>query len=87
MWKVEFTDIAVRKIGQLDPQVRKRIIGFFRERVVHASDPASLAEPLRGEFRGLWRFRIGDYRAICDIQRKQVLVLVLEVGHRKEIYR
>jgi mRNA-degrading endonuclease RelE of RelBE toxin-antitoxin system len=53
VWKVEFTDIAVRKIEQLDPQVRRRINEFFRERVVHASDPTSIAEPLRGEFRGL----------------------------------
>lgn len=86
-WKVEYTDIVVRKIEKLDPQIRKRINGFFRERIVNADDPTLIADPLQGEFRGLWRFRIGDYRAICDIQRRQILVLVLDVGHRKEIYR
>ncbi len=86
-WKVEYTDIAERKINKLDPQVRGRINGFFRERVTSIDDPACLAEPLVGEFRGLWRFRIGDYRAICDIQRRHILVLVLDIGHRKEIYR
>lgn len=86
-WKVEFTDIAERTIEKLDPQVRKRINSFLRERVASSEDPAAIAEPLQGEFRGLWRFRIGDYRVICDIRRKYLLVLVLDVGHRREIYR
>jgi len=86
-WKVEFTDIAERTIEKLDPQVRKRINSFFRERVANSENPTAIAEPLQGEFRGLWRFRVGDYRVICDIQRKRLLVLVLDVGHRREIYR
>lgn len=86
-WKVEYTDIAERTIEKLDPQVRKRINSFFRERVVNSDDPTAIAEPLQGEFRGLWRFRVGDYRVICDIRRKYLLVLVLDVGHRREIYR
>ncbi|MGO8718858.1 MAG: type II toxin-antitoxin system RelE family toxin [Acidobacteriaceae bacterium] len=86
-WKVEYTDIAERTIEKLDLQVRRRINSFFRERVANVEDPVTIAEPLQGEFRGLWRFRIGDYRAICDIRRKYLLVLVLDIGHRKEIYR
>jgi mRNA interferase RelE/StbE len=86
-WKVEYTDIAERIIEKLDPQVRKRINRFFRERVANSDDPTAIAEPLQGEFRGLWRFRVGDYRAICDIRKRYLLVLVLVVGHRKEIYR
>ena len=74
-WKVEFTDIAERTIEKLDPQVRKRINSFFRERVANSEKPTAIAEPLQGEFRGLWRFRVGDYRVICDIQRKRLLVL------------
>ena len=74
-WKVEFTDIAERTIEKLDPQVRKRINSFFRERVANSENPTAIAEPLQGEFRGLWRFRVGDYRVICDIQRKRLLVL------------
>jgi mRNA interferase RelE/StbE len=86
-WKVEFTDIAERRIDKLDAEIQRRILKFFRERVVNADDPRALGEPLQGEFRGLWRFRIGDYRAICDIQKKALLVLVLDIGHRREIYR
>ena len=86
-WKVEFTDIAEREISRLDSGVRKRILAFFRTGVVNSKEPFAIAEPLAGEFRGLWRFRIGDYRAICDIQRGRLLVLVLNVGHRREIYK
>ena len=86
-WKVEYTDIAERAMAKLDPQVRKRINGFFRKRVTKIDAPTTIADPLVGEFRGLWRFRIGDCRAICDISQKRLLVLVLDVGHRREIYR
>ena len=86
-WKVEFTDIAERRIAKLDPEIRGRINKFFRERVTQAEDPTVLAEPLQGELRGLWRFRVGDYRVICDIRKRYLLVLVLDVGHRREIYR
>ncbi len=87
VWKVEFTNIAERRMEKLDEEIRRRILRFFRERVVRLEDPRSIAEPLQGEFRGLWRFRIGEYRAICDIENKRLLVLVLEIGHRREIYR
>ncbi len=86
-WKVEFTNIAERGIAKLDQEASRRILRFFRERVVGLEDPRRIAEPLQGEFRGLWRFRIGDYRAICDIEKNMLLILVLEVGHRREIYR
>lgn len=55
-WKVEFTNIAERTIEKLDPQARKRINSFLRERVVNSEDPAAIAEPLQGEFRGLGVF-------------------------------
>jgi mRNA interferase RelE/StbE len=86
-WAVEFTDLAEKKLDKLDNETRQRILRFFRERVVPHPDPIQLAEPLKGEFAGLWRFRIGDYRVICDIQKEKVLVLVLDLGHRREVYR
>ena len=87
MWRIEYTDIAEANILALDKEVSKRVRKFFRERVSQHPDPKRLAEPLQGELRGLWRFRVGDYRAICDIQGNRLVVLVLEVGHRGEIYR
>lgn len=86
-WSVEFTDIAERTLEKLDNEAKAQILKFFRQRVTISDDPRVLAKALHGEKAGLWRFRIGDYRAICDIQRGKVVVLVLAVAHRKEIYR
>ncbi len=87
MWQVEYSDLAEEAILSFDKAVRQRILRFFRERVPSHPDPKRLAEPLSGLLRGLYRFRVGDYRAICDIQEGRLIVLVLEVGHRGEIYR
>ncbi len=87
MWQVEYSDLAEADILSLDKPIRQRILEFFRERVTHHPDPKRLADALTGPLRGLHRFRIGDYRAICDIQGERLVVLVLEAGHRGEIYR
>ena len=87
MWRIEINKIAERAILRLDKPVRQRIIAFLHERVEPANDPKVLAEPLAGELRGLWRFRVGDYRIICDIQAVVRIVEVLEIGHRSKVYR
>jgi mRNA interferase RelE/StbE len=87
VWQIEYTDIAERKILRLDKPIRLRILAFMRERVQPAEDPKTLAETLSGEFRGLWRFRVGDYRIICDIQSSVRVVEVQDIGHRSDVYR
>ena len=87
MWLIEYTDIAERAILKLDKPIRLRVLAFMRERVSSSRDPKVLAEPLYGEWRGLWRFRVGDYRIICDIQANIHVVEVQDVGHRGGIYR
>ena len=59
----------------------------MRDRVEPAENLKALAETLAGELRGLWRFRVGDYKIICDIQQVVRVVEVLDVGHRREVYR
>jgi mRNA interferase RelE/StbE len=86
-WKVEISRTAERQIEKLDHPARLSIVKFLRERVASAPDPRQLGKPLRGDKKSLWRYRVGDYRLICDIQYERVTVLVLEVGHRKEVYR
>lgn len=66
----------------------RRIVDFFRRRVITADDPRSLGQALKGKSLGsLWRYRLGDYRMICDIRDKILIVLVLRVAHRKTVYR
>ena len=87
MWRIELSDKAVKTLLSLDKPIRQRIIKFFRERVEPHPDPIALAESLAGPMAGLYRIRIGDYRAICDFQDGQLIILVLQIGHRGDVYR
>ncbi len=60
---------------------------FLRERIRLAENPRQWGKPLDGDKVGLWRYRVGDYRLICDIQDERITVLVIRVGHRKDVYR
>ena len=86
MWQIEITRTAERQITKLGRPAQKAIQRFLRERLLPAENPRQWGKPLHCE-RSLWRYRVGDYRLICDIQDDRVVVLVLEVGHRKDIYR
>jgi mRNA interferase RelE/StbE len=85
-WKVEFTRRAEKQIDKLDPQVRIRILKKLKV-AAGSDDPRAAAEPLTGEWTGYWRYRIGDYRAICRIDDAVVTVFVIEVAHRSRAYR
>jgi mRNA interferase RelE/StbE len=86
-WRVEITRTAEKQIAKLDRSVQKSIQRFLRERLLSADNPRQWGKPLRGERRDLWRYRVGNYRLICDIQDERVVVLILEIGHRKDVYR
>jgi mRNA interferase RelE/StbE len=86
-WRIEITRTATRQITKLDRAAQKAIRNFLRERLMPAADPRQWGKPLHGEKRGLWRYRVGDYRLICDIQDEKITILVLELGHRKDAYR
>jgi len=87
-WSVEFHPDAARELAKLDPQNERRILKFLHERVARLDDPRSSGKALRGaELREFWRYRVGDYRLICEFINNKLVVLVLRVGHRKNIYR
>ena len=85
-WRIEISETAKRSLAKLDRTIAKRIALFLRGRLATASDPRALGKPLRGPLREYWRYRIGDYRVICDIQDAVVRILVVDLGHRKDIY-
>jgi mRNA interferase RelE/StbE len=87
VWRIEITRTAEKQITKLTRPAQKSIQRFLRERLTPADNPRQWGKPLQGEKRGLWRYRVGDYRLICDIQDEKITVLVLEVGHRKDVYR
>ena len=86
-WRIEITRTATKQITKLDQQAQKSIVHFLRERLAGADNPRQWGRALQGEKRGLWRYRVGDYRLICDIQDQKITILVLELGHRKDVYR
>jgi len=86
-WTVEVGDVAERQLRKLDPQVRRRILDWLDDRIEGCKNPRHFGEALKGGRAGLWRYRIGDYRVICDIQDQHLVVLALAVGHRREVYR
>ncbi len=87
-WLVELSETADKQLSKLDPQHRNRILKFLQQRVAKLNNPRSVGKVLRGTRLGeFWRYRVGEYRLICRVEDDRMLVLVLAVGHRKEIYR
>lgn len=86
-WTVEYTDTALKQLRRLDKPHARRILDFMAVRVAAQEDPRALGQSLSGSLRTYWRYRVGDYRVICDLQDEVVQILVIEVGHRREIYR
>lgn len=87
-WRIELTATAARQIGKLDKSEAKRITTFLRQRLATLNDPRSTGKALTGPQLGVyWRYRVGDYRIICDIQDAALCVLVIEVGNRRDVYR
>lgn len=87
-YRIEFDPRAERELAKLDREVARRIVRFLRERVALLDNPRSIGEALHGpELGRFWKYRVGDYRLICHIQDQRVTVLVLRIGHRRDVYR
>ncbi len=85
-WTVEFDDAAAKELRKLDRQAQKDILEYFRQRISTNDDPRRFGKSLSREFAGMWRYRVRNYRMICQIENDHLIVLVLRVGHRKDIY-
>jgi mRNA interferase RelE/StbE len=85
-WTVEFDDAAAKELRNLDRQAQHEILRYLRERLATNEDPRRFGKRLSRELAGLWRYRVRHYRLICNIEDSKFVVLVLRVGHRKDIY-
>jgi mRNA interferase RelE/StbE len=87
-WKVELDPAAERELDKLDAQHACRILAFLHERVAALDDPRSIGEALKGSRLGIyWKYRVGDYRVITSIEDGALLILVVRIGNRREVYR
>ena len=87
-WTISYTATARKQLRKLDKQTARRILDFLDERVAGALNPRDTGKALTGPLLGtFWRYRVGDYRIICEIQDGKLCVLVIEIGHRRDVYR
>lgn len=87
VWKIEYSATALDLLGKLDKTNARRIIDYLDRRVATLHNPRSCGKALTGPLGGLWRYRVGDYRLICAIEDEHLRVLVVTLGHRREVYR
>lgn len=85
MWSVEFDDAAAKELRKLDRQAQQEILRYLRERIATEEDPRRFGKPLARELAGLWRYRVRDYRVICNIEDDKLVVLVVRVAHSKDV--
>jgi len=88
VWAIEFDEAAKKELAKLDRQVAKRLLDFLKQRVISLKDPRSVGQALKGSKLGeFWKYRVGDFRIIASIQDQKMIILILRVGNRGEIYR
>lgn len=86
-WRIEFHPEAAKELRRLDRKTAARILDVLEKRIAVLDDPRTLGAPLRGAHQGYWRWRIGDYRLIARIEDRRITILVVRIGHRREVYR
>ena len=85
-WTIEYDRRVLKELKKLDRKIQSQILDFFDERIAPYPDPRSIGKALTSSFSGLWRYRIGDYRAVCRIEDTKMIVLVVRVVHRSKVY-
>jgi mRNA interferase RelE/StbE len=87
-WRIELLRPAERELEKLDGETIRRILRFLHDRVARLEDPRSIGQALRGsELGNFWKYRVGDYRLIADIDDGAVTIMIVRIGNRREVYR
>ncbi len=86
-WRIEYDPGAIRDLNKLDRSIRADVFNYMQERIARADNPRNFGKALRHDRFGLWRYRVRDFRVICELQDARQIVLVVGVGHRKDVYR
>ncbi len=86
MWRVEYSERAVKELKKLDKYTAKLILAWIEKNLEGCADPRVHGKGLTANRSGQWRYRIGDYRLLAEIQDNKLVILALSVGHRREVY-
>ena len=85
-WAYNFDERALKELRKLGSHAQRDIISYLDERIAGEGDPRRFGKGLKADLGGLWRYRVGDYRILCQIRDRELLVLVVAVGHRRDVY-
>lgn len=85
-WVYRFDDRALKELRKLGKNAQRDIIAYLDDRIAGEGDPRRFGKGLKADLAGLWRYRVGDYRVLCQIRDGELLVLVVAVGHRRDVY-
>ena len=86
VWTINYSDRALKSLRKMDKQNARRIVDFLDLRIAVAADPRQSGKPLKGELGEFWRYRVGDYRILCEIRDDELVILAATIGHRREVY-
>lgn len=86
MWRLEFSKRADKQLAKMDPGVRRVIVSWLLKNIDGCEDPRAHGKGLVANHSGEWCYRIGDYRVLCEIRDEELVVLAIEVGHRRSVY-
>ena len=85
-WTINITSKALKSLAKIDHKQVLKIRHFLETDLSAMPNPRTLGKALQGDLKGLWRYRVGDYRLIAQIQDNELVILVIEIGHRKDVY-
>ncbi|EJD6329728.1 type II toxin-antitoxin system RelE/ParE family toxin [Proteus vulgaris] len=86
VWKINYSEQALKSLRKMDKQNARRILDFMDLRIAPLDDPRLSGKPLKGELGEYWRYRVGDYRILCEIIDDELIILAAIIGHRRDIY-
>lgn len=86
-WTIEYDPRAIADLKRLSPDIQRDIVRYLETRVAGGNSPRMFGKALRHGLYGLWRYRVRDYRIVCELRDETLIVLVVGVGHRREVYR
>ncbi|MEI8295165.1 MAG: type II toxin-antitoxin system RelE/ParE family toxin [Alphaproteobacteria bacterium] len=86
-WKIIFVPEAEKEFFKLDHQIQRQIQQYLRKKITTTLNPRRFGKQLGGNLSGIWRYRVGSYRLLCSIKDKECIVLVVHVGHRRDVYQ
>jgi mRNA interferase RelE/StbE len=86
-WTIEFAKTASEQLRKLDKSAARRFLDFIESRIAGLQNPRQSGKALTGPLGGFWRYRVGDFRVICEIQDSRLRILVIQIGNRRDVYR